>query len=240
MFPQDPTTWILYVALALILGALGSGLWEVLFKPGILKTRQIVLKIITLGMTSTRDSIYREIAARPLQKPSLLILTLIIFTLAGGLGFSGSHFKKMHFDESKNTITESSDKEASSQKDGDGFDDAISEENRKNIESKIKLLKIEIHELQKNISSMILLLILMSFSFTVSAFTKCKYIHSAICYFDQLFCICLPFITQEKERNLLSSFAQIKSKEDYYAIIEELKNIATLNNIQSIPKFTLF
>src|SRR5260370_6846781 len=68
---------VLTVIGALILGALGSGLWELLFKPLLFWVSTLFLSIATLGINSLRDDLYVEIAKG--HDPSgLLVFTVII------------------------------------------------------------------------------------------------------------------------------------------------------------------
>jgi cation transport ATPase len=73
---------VLTVIGALILGALGSGLWELLFKPLLFWVSTVFLNIATLGINSLRDDLYVEIAKG--HDPSGLITFNII--VAAGLG----------------------------------------------------------------------------------------------------------------------------------------------------------
>jgi hypothetical protein len=72
---------ILAVIGALILGALGSGLWELLFKPLLFWVSTLFLNIATLGINSLRDGLYVEIA-RGHDPSGLLSFTLNIVVFA--------------------------------------------------------------------------------------------------------------------------------------------------------------
>jgi hypothetical protein len=64
------------------LAILGSALWEALRKPIILLSF-VLLRIITLGIDSLRDSIYADAAAQVPERASTLILLLLIGIVAG-------------------------------------------------------------------------------------------------------------------------------------------------------------
>jgi len=51
-----------FVALSLVLGAFGSGLWEWLLKPSLLILSNIGLNVATLGLSKFKDALYQEVA----------------------------------------------------------------------------------------------------------------------------------------------------------------------------------
>lgn len=69
--------WILAILGTIVLGALGSGLWEVLVKPGLAWAGGAVLTISTLGLDSLRDQIYADVAIGSYERASLSILAML-------------------------------------------------------------------------------------------------------------------------------------------------------------------
>ena len=67
---------ILAIAGALLIGALGSGLWE-LIKPLFGWFASVSLDIVTLGLESLRDGLYADAAAQESERISSLILVLL-------------------------------------------------------------------------------------------------------------------------------------------------------------------
>src|SRR6266496_2040961 len=76
--------WALSILGAIVLGALGSGLWSAVFAPAGSFLTKIVLSIVTLGIEAARDSVYRQAAFgfRERSGDILLILfaTMVLFT----------------------------------------------------------------------------------------------------------------------------------------------------------------
>jgi len=63
-----------------------------------------------------------------------------------------------------------------------------------------------------------------------------KYINNSITHFQQLIIIVEPYISKEEVLLYKSKFAQIKNKNDYVDLINNLEN--TLNqNKQRVPEF---
>ncbi|MGX8884020.1 hypothetical protein ACWWD9_12500 [Methylovorus sp. SPW-M1] len=73
----------LWLAGTLVIGALGSGLWEVAFKPGLYWLGNALLDIGTLGLTSLRDAIYEEIARGSYERAGEKTLSILIGIFAG-------------------------------------------------------------------------------------------------------------------------------------------------------------
>jgi len=94
MFPSDLQTWIIYIVLALVLGALGNGLWEAAFKPFFSLSGRVLLRASTFGFTVARDSIYKEIARRTTNRPALFILGLATFVFVYQLGVASVNYDR--------------------------------------------------------------------------------------------------------------------------------------------------
>jgi hypothetical protein len=62
---------------ALVLGALGNGLWEILAKPGLTTAGRALLNVATFGSTRIRDSAYASAASDPTPLPALLVLLVV-------------------------------------------------------------------------------------------------------------------------------------------------------------------
>lgn len=231
MFPTDTSTWIFYILLAIVLGAIGSGTWEHILKPVIQKTSRILLSILTLGLQSTRNNLYKEIATRPQKKPELLIIMLVIYLTSAGLGVASSEFVRAHIaEDTYNT-------------------ESLLDLDRKNIEQLEQELKTIKHEANESIkklaeinkitSKMLLATALFFLTYITTTYAKCAYIHGATCYFDQLMSICHPYISDLEYKEINSKFSQSKSKEDYTAIIGKLQAYANQNGIIP-PNFLIF
>lgn len=63
--------WTLGILATILLGALGSGLWDVLLKGAFGAVGRGILTVITFGYTNLRDSSYLEIAQGRTDRASL-------------------------------------------------------------------------------------------------------------------------------------------------------------------------
>lgn len=69
--------WIVGVAGTLTLGALGSGLWNVLFAPLGSVLVKAALSLVTLGISSARDQVYATAARGYAERASVMLLVLV-------------------------------------------------------------------------------------------------------------------------------------------------------------------
>lgn len=67
---------IAYVAGSLLIGALGSGVWEALMRPALSWAAEGALNIATLGLTSLQDGMYVEVARGGYDRVGLGLLSL--------------------------------------------------------------------------------------------------------------------------------------------------------------------
>jgi ABC-type arginine/histidine transport system permease subunit len=69
--------WIFGICGSLIVAALGSGLWSVVFAPLGGTILKAFLSLVTLGISSARDSIYSSAARGFWERPSVLLLAFV-------------------------------------------------------------------------------------------------------------------------------------------------------------------
>src|SRR3989442_14883559 len=74
--------WTLGIIGTILLGALGSGLWSVVFAPLGSTILKWLLSIVTLGIASARDALYVSAALGYRERPSLILL------LGAGVAFA--------------------------------------------------------------------------------------------------------------------------------------------------------
>jgi hypothetical protein len=85
----------------------------------------------------------------------------------------------------------------------------------------------------------VLALLFLTASFLYVQFTLIKYTNGAITHFQQCFAISRPFLDTNQEKKMLAQFAQIKSREDYLILINQLYEIGQENNV-SFPSFAIW
>ena len=74
---------LIWLAGTLLLGALGSGLWEAVVKPSMVWFGTFMLDIATLGLSSLRDGMYLEVAKGTYERAAVTLLALATGLLCG-------------------------------------------------------------------------------------------------------------------------------------------------------------
>jgi hypothetical protein len=225
---------------AIILGAIGSGVWESILKHLLTSTRDFFLNIVSLGIKSYKDATYSEIGKGFHEASSLDLQTLFVFLLIFALFgvvmflyFSTKHLEERHIKlvrEIENDIKEA-DSPTLSKNSLEDIKKSLKDLQKKANSTSFKGVKIMVY-------STAILVIMMS-SFLTVDITKVRYVNSAITHFKQLDAIVAPFLKDSERLEIVSSFAQIKSKEDYVAIIQRLETVAQQNG-KSIPQFSVW
>lgn len=84
---------IRFVAVTVVLGAIGSGAWEWLLKPALMNASEFGLNIATLGMKTFKNSLYKEIALGFHEEPSVRLYAAVYgFLPSFILGIMGGWF----------------------------------------------------------------------------------------------------------------------------------------------------
>jgi hypothetical protein len=66
----------------ILLGAIGSGVWDLVFKPSFSWLAEALLNIATLGLTTIRDQMYAEIAKGTYERAAVYIFAMLTGAVA--------------------------------------------------------------------------------------------------------------------------------------------------------------
>lgn len=213
--------------IAIILGAVGSGVWEYILEPLLASSSKAILNIATLGIDSFKNDLYSEVAKGLHEKASysllskfnlLLILAMFIFSLATLkkvkklIARRSEMMKKIH----KLENNEIPDKKSLS-------------------EMKEDLQEINVGPLLKT-SYFLLGMTALLFSAQYIASKRDLYVNDAIAHYQQSKNIIAPYISNVELLVFNSRFSQIEKPQNYYKIMDDLNGIAKNNKIQ-LPKF---
>jgi len=190
---KDMKRKVTWIAVTILLGALGSGLWEVAVKPIMLRLTTFAVDLLSYVFTNFQNNIYNDIAKGNVDRTGRLILAL----LSGGcIGIFIGNYSKL--------------KKASS---------SSNEENK----NKSVLMRRE------------LLAALFALTFLSFNFTTTTFVIDQINKFEQSLSIAAPFLDQREILIIRSKFSQLKSKEEYIALMKRLHTISE-GNKQYFPK----
>jgi hypothetical protein len=83
--------WVAWALGVIILGALGSGLWEIALKPALVRASYGLMSLSSLGIESVRTGIYERIATGSTSRAgvqTLLLITLLTVSIAVSIFYS--------------------------------------------------------------------------------------------------------------------------------------------------------
>jgi hypothetical protein len=204
---------------AVLLGALGSGLWDVGIKPGSRWLGNAILNVATLGSVAVKDATYREAAKGPHDAPALALLSLSLGMLMGLITVLPIITLLL---QKRMTIPRRPSQH-------DGSDDfraarelALEDERKTSLTFRV-LYMME-------------LLLLLTVSSVFIVFLKTAQASRAYTFFFQSMAICRPYIEEHQAQILASRFAGIQGRAEYIELITELRHIAATNQRQ-LPDF---
>jgi hypothetical protein len=211
--------WVASIFVTILLGAVGSGLWDAILRPVLFKIGKALFTILSFGRKRASDKVYKEASLGHHERSSILVLMFIfafpLGVVAGGeLEWLTNGFATKSI--SKQTIAS----EQCSGKQGTEKEDCIIASFKERFGAKFHLL------------SLLLLFISIIIGYEIFAISAANRV---VTNFEQCLKICRPFMSAEEVIKLESHFALMKSKEDYGKIIKTLSEVANKNAID-LPK----
>ena len=193
----------------IVLGAIGSGVWEYIFKPLLESGTKIIMDIATLGMEAYKNDVYRQIAKGFSEKNSINtysnIINIMFYMVIIGFFIFYSNLKKVK-DRYKLMGGEQS----------------------------IQTSNVPIPAIIKKLKQLFYAYILLAtifFILNLFSIYRFNYINNSIIYFEQLKKASAPYISQKQFLMLESRFALINNKEDYVSVTSDLEKILQNENI---------
>ena len=206
---------------AIFLGAVGSGVWENLLGPLLRSSRDLVLNISSLGINKFRDSVYVSIAKDFHELSSVnvhIALEMFFFVLFIFCSVALIILRRALLDRLG--------------KIQDG------QNQREEKKDPSYLLAGKVWRSMSWLAAIVsIYLIFATISFVQGI--KYAYINSAVTHFHQLLTISAPYLDTKNRERISSSFAQIKNKNDYQQIIDNLRKVA-VENKQQPPDFDIW
>jgi hypothetical protein len=204
----------------ILLGALGSGLWEQALRPLGQWLGRTLLTVVTLGSSALKDGIYREAAKGVHEAGGLQVLFLMTLLLIGLYSLPPAYV----------AVIRSTDKRI--------------EKFRKSIqalgtEERITSLRKRDADLNRKLSILQIIgfgVVLLFATNTLINFLELDQANGAYTFFAQSMAICRPYLDDQQARLLESRFAGINSREDYVGVINDLRHIAASNQ-RKLPDF---
>jgi hypothetical protein len=219
----------------IIIGAIGSGVWEVVLKPLSTFIRDILLNLITFGLESFRNDIYSSVASGYDQSPIIQLLHYFVLAAILAMIFflMDLFFKRRELMEDQKRVLKE-------------LDDTLSEitnmgETKKKTQEEIRdgIIQARQSVARQPIKRFSVLLyfgaLLCMFQATllITSLIKTSYINSAISHYNQIVAISSPYYNATEIALHNSQYAQIKKKEDYLRLTALIE--ATIKNHGIVP-----
>jgi len=214
---------------AILIGAVGSGVWEGLLGPAVRATRSWILDSISLVFLGFKNDVYGEIARDHYSAVNIhthfLLLVLfvsmcaaLIFHLASSLLEVEARYKDV-----ARRVQEALDGKPAEQR------------TPAQVDTDIKRLGIIIKGTWKLLYTTggVFALVLAT---SIVSFARLSYIDSALAHYHQVLRIASPYLKPDEEVAVESQFAQIHSRQGYTEVVERLTTIAKAHG-QSVPNF---
>lgn len=214
--------WIFSVLSALVIGALGSGLWDVVFKPMFKKLGEVLFFVLTLGISRAKDSIYKEAAKGIKEQGGMYVarnLTGIMsgFLIASCLVFVQAPERIM---EIKNISTACESKSETGE-----IYSCIDKIRDKKLDKLEDILVFYVP------AAVFLAVVLMYSSLWMGA------VHRVVTDYNQYISICRPWISEDEFFRINSNYALMSKKSDFEGILNKLNEIARSNNVE-LPRYS--
>ncbi len=234
------TKTTLGIITALLLGALGNGVWEYLLQPALSSMGQLALNIGTLGVKAFKDNMYREVA-RGFHEASSLSLSSFLYLLLGYAGIFGL-FELMR------RIKKSVAQAEGLKKELDGLEaitDGTQEPQQSSTndhQGRIKASKSKLARLMprmrrlQNASRAFFGIGLILFAWIFIGNVRDTYINNAIAHYVQSVRIATPYATDTELAIFNSRFARLASKNEYSALILDISKVAERGKLE-LPHF---
>lgn len=212
---------VLGVLGTIVLGAFGSGLWDVALKPSGLWLGRLILTIVTLGSTRFRDQIYREAARGNHEAGAMHVLFFVVLVLVNVF------LLLSFFDQIKGSATRYVKK---LEAEIDGLE----------TDTKLAILRKKLQQLERvrAISRMVGIGCAILFAtVTFIQYLQLNQANAAYTFFTQSITICRPYLDENHARMIESRYAAMNGRDDYLGIIGDLKQISEANH-RKLPDFT--
>lgn len=185
-----------------ILGAIGSGVWDVLAKPGLSSLGRLFLSILSFGSTRVRDYAYENAALDPYPMPAVLLSG----ALAGAMLVIGTLFVMLTLAALRTKNDEV--------KSGHDTNEANSSRISKQISVRRRVLVAVTIML-----SLIIVELYVSLAISVAVSLKRT--------FESNILICSPLLSTPEEKRFRAQFAAIRTKTDYEALDASFRSLCT-------------
>lgn len=216
--------WILGTLGALVIGAAGSGLWDLLAKPGLTWMGRSVLNVLTLGSDTIRDSAYQDAALNPGAVPALMSLITFNAVVFGGvfgaMAASLSRIRRMNqaLDKRGDAVEE--------KQDGSG----------EKAQEEIEILAEERVRARRHERQGYFILTMLGAVFVFLMINELRINQSVLIWrtFTTNLAICAPYLSDQQEKELRAQFSAMRTRADYQPISDRFQQLAASHGLRLV------
>jgi hypothetical protein len=221
--------WVAWAVGVIVLGALGSGFWEIVLKPALVHASYGLMSLSSLGIESVRTGIYERIATGSTARAGLwglALLTILMVTffvlMFGALLVLMAKTRQQHDRLEWRAATR------------DGKTNAA--EPHETAEQTLQAGRRSIKN-NRWAAYGVGFMVFLTVGMLLVQLSREIYQTAAVMHFQQALKIASPYLSDTDRAIIESQFAQIHSKSEYVAIVDGLAKTASEHG-QQVPTFT--
>src|SRR6266446_2247870 len=225
--------WLLGLLGTILLGAIGSGVWQGLLGPALHSLRNWVLDLASLGFRSYKDALYRQIAVDNSNAVNLETLFIVIVLYVIGVSAL-----LLFFARALRTLADKNQNLHSRMLKDLGRKPAAAEEPGRSLEELETVVRKSGQRLRwtrRRFKAWAFLWMLLIVTHMVN-WTRASYVDSALAHYHQALRIAAPYLESRELQEIQSRFAQIQSRQAYIEIVQRLTEVASQHQ-QAVPPF---
>jgi len=204
--------WILSIVVTILLGAIGSGLWDAALKPVSRHIGSRLFTVITFGAKRSRDKIYQGAARGHHELPSLYILLIV---LAVGVTVLTTSQLRLYIALYAPEILSVQLVEKCPQQEESKLKECVREQAKEKLAPAAQIL------------SLIAIFMTVVIFYRFAAINRMNLVTT---YYEQCVRASRPFLDDKTFQLIEQQYSLMSTKEHYDAIIEQLTQVARANN----------
>ena len=212
------------IVATIVLGAIGSGVWELAGRSATQWVGRAILTGVTLGSSAIRDSVYREAARGFHEAASLYIVGLISALVSGFWGVTAGYWTASRL------RPDTDDIEAIA---------AVEDPQQRMImlNASIATSKAAVKSAKRKLAIAVSVGLFVIGAMQFINYLKLSQANEALTYYNQAFKICSPYMGDQDAKLVSSRFAAMQGRADYVTIVAYLGNVASSNG-RKLPSYS--
>jgi len=215
-------------------GAIGSGVWELLAKPGLGRLGHLLFSAVTFGSHAARDAVYSSAALDPTPLAALYVLSVLASVpafLAGALLVWGEARRFMKKLNQRLAAAESVDAAS----DNDPAEEAARRlEQLNKFREELKIERAQLEKQSRIVNAALAVVLIAGIIMAMVGFSILSQAVSVWRTYHANLKICAPFMSSQEIAASEAAFASMKSKDDYDRIDAKFVTIALSHHVSTI------